>query len=169
MHFLGEVRLFAGGIPPAGWAFCDGQLLAITSNVPLFSVLGTTYGGNGTTTFALPDLRGRVAIHPGEGPDLTSRALGESSGSESLTLTGDQLPAHTHAVRASTANGSSASPVGAVPARTPSANPQYAASADTSLAPEAVLGAGGSQPHNNMQPYLVVSYIIAIQGNMPTR
>jgi len=166
--FVGEVRAFAGNFAPLGWALCNGQLLSISQNTALFSLLGTTYGGNGQTTFALPDLRGRVPIQPGQGPGLSDRQLGEVGGAENQTLTPAQIPAHGHGFAASTANGLSDSPTGGVPARTPSAIPQYAAAANADLAAGAVGASGGDQPHNNMQPYLAVTYIIALQGIYPS-
>ena len=114
--FVGEVRVFAGNFAPAGWAFCNGQLLQISTNTALFSLLGTNYGGNGLSSFALPDLRGRLPIHPGQGPGLSLRTLGELGGSETQTLTTSQIPSHAHTMGASTANGVSDSPAGNVPA-----------------------------------------------------
>lgn len=154
---LGTIILFAGNFAPRGWAFCDGQLMSIAQNTALFSILGTTYGGDGQTTFALPDLRGRAPIHPGNGPGLTPRALGESSGSESVTLTVGQIPAHNHVVQsAPEANGD------------PSAN-IFAAATDEKAGQAATGVAGGSQPHDNMQPFLALNYIIALQGVFPSR
>ena len=167
--FVGEVRMFAGNFVPAGWAFCNGQLLPISQNTALFSLIGTTYGGNGQSTFALPDLRGRVPVHPGQGPGLSNRVLGESAGAEAHTLVESEMTTHAHALGASSGNGTASTPAGRVPARSPAAIPQYGASADASLAPSAVAASGGSQPHNNMQPYLTVSFIIALQGVYPSR
>jgi microcystin-dependent protein len=167
MAYIGEVRPAAFGVVPSGWALCNGQLLSIATFNLLYQVIGTTYGGNGTTTFALPDLRGRTPVGPGQGPGLTNREAGESNGTEAHPLEVSELPTHTHAVRASTANGISDKPGGNVPARDPAAIPQHAAAANANLAANAVGDAGGSQPHNNMQPYIVVSYIIALQGIMP--
>jgi microcystin-dependent protein len=169
MAFVGEVRVFAGNFPPSGWAFCNGQLLPISQNTALFSLLGTYYGGDGLSTFALPDLRGRVPIHPGQGPGLTHRTLGETGGTETHVLTMAEMPAHTHTVAASSANGAADSPAGRVMARSPAAVPQYAATANADLSGMAVAPSGGSQPHNNMQPYLAVTYIIALQGIFPPR
>jgi len=167
--FIGEIQIFAGNFAPTGWAFCDGQLLPIASNTALFSLLGTTYGGNGQTTFALPDLRGRVPIHPGQGPGLSPRSLGESAGVENVTLATTEMAAHAHTLGASSASGSSDSPAGKVAARSPAAIPQYAAVANANLAATAIGSAGGSQPHNNMQPYLALTYIIALTGIFPSR
>jgi microcystin-dependent protein len=169
LDFIGEVRLFAGGTPPHGWALCNGQILPIASNTALFSLLGTRYGGNGTSTFALPNFQGRIPIHPGQGPGLSNRSLAEQGGSESHPLTQAELPLHTHTMGASTANGLSDSPAGRVLARNPAGVPIYAASADSNLAPSAAGSSGGDQPHNNMAPYLGVSFIIALQGVFPQR
>lgn len=169
MAFVGEVRIFAGTFAPNGWAFCNGQLLPISQNTALFSLLGTFYGGDGQSTFALPDLRGRVPIHPEQGPGLTNRLLGETGGSETHVLATAEMPAHTHTVAASSANGAADSPAGRVMARSPAAIPQYAASPDADLSGMAVSNSGGDQPHNNMQPYLTVTYIIALQGIFPPR
>lgn len=167
--FLAEIQMFAGNFPPKGWAFCNGQLLAISTNTALFSLLGTTYGGNGTTNFALPDLRGRVPIHPGQGPGLSNHSLGEVSGTETIALIASQMPAHTHTAGASSGNGVADGPGGRVQARMPSATPQYAATSNADLAAAAVSNSGGSQPHNNLQPYLTITYVIALQGVYPSR
>jgi microcystin-dependent protein len=167
MPFLGEIRIFGGNFPPQGWAFCNGQLLAISTNSQLYGVLGTRYGGDGVSTFALPDLRGRTPLKAGQGVGLSNRAIGESSGIEAVALDVSQTPAHTHTARASTLNGGYDNPAGGVMARMPSAVPEFAASADVNLAAAAVASTGGGQPHNNMQPYLAVTYIIALQGTVP--
>jgi microcystin-dependent protein len=167
--FLAEVRLFAGNFAPLGWAFCNGQILSISQNTALFSLLGTTYGGNGQTTFALPDFRGRVPIHPGQGPGLSLRDLGEVEGSETVTLLTTEIPSHTHTMSGSTANGTADAPGGKVLARSPAAVNQYGPTADTSLAAQAVASSGGGQPHNNMAPCLGLSYIIALAGIYPSR
>lgn len=166
--FIGEISWFAGNFAPRGWAFCDGQLLPISSNTALFSLLGTTYGGDGKTTFALPDMRGRVAIHRGQGPGLSNRSLGEKSGDESTTLTVNQMPAHTHALHASNSAATSASPSGAVPANTGRAN-NYDSAVNTDMNPSSIAATGGGQAHNNMQPYNTLSCIIALQGLYPSR
>jgi microcystin-dependent protein len=165
--FVGEIMLFAGNYAPRGWALCNGQLLPINQNQALFALLGTTYGGNGVTTFALPDLRGRVPMHAGQGPGLSNRLLGEQAGAETHTLTVAEMPAHSHAASARAGNGTSASPGGLLPARDPAGTPHYGSGPDTTLAPEAIGVAGGSQPHENMQPYLVINYCIALQGVFP--
>lgn len=167
MPFIGEVRMTGFAHAPAGWALCNGQILAVAQNTALFQVIGTTYGGNGVTTFALPDLRGRIPLGAGTGPGLTDRPHGEYDGSETHTLGVAELPQHNHALRGAAGNGFTDSPGNMVPARDAAAIPQYATTADASLAPEAVIAAGGSQPHNNLQPFLVVNYIIALQGQMP--
>lgn len=170
MPYVGEVRLTAFSFAPSGWALCDGQILSIAQNIGLFQVIGTTYGGNGVSTFALPDLRGRTPVGVGEGPGLTNRDAGDAGGTEAHTLSANELPVHTHLMGASGANGTTDRPDGNVPARNPAAVPQYApaASADANLAANAVGNAGGSQPHNNMQPYIVVNYIICLQGMYPS-
>lgn len=167
--FIGEVRIFAGSFAPSGWALCNGQVLSIAQNVALFSLIGTTYGGNGTTTFALPDLRGRVPLHAGEGLGLTNRLRGEVVGSEAHTLGVGEMPVHNHTVGASTANGNRDQAAGSVVARSPAAIPQFATNADTALHAAAVATSGASQPHNNMQPYTVLNFIIALQGVFPSR
>jgi microcystin-dependent protein len=169
--FLGEIRMFAGNFAPRGWAFCYGQLLSIAQNSALFAILGTTYGGNGTTTFALPDLRGRVPIGTGAGPGLTPRSLGELSGQENVTLTAQQMPSHAHAAQCSSGNGNSNAPAGKLWSKDAGVqSATYTSSApDGTMAGTAIASAGGSQPHNNMQPYLGMSYIIALQGIFPSR
>ena len=175
--FLGTIQAFGFNFPPRGWATCDGQLLPISQNTALFSLLGTMYGGNGQTTFALPDLRGRVPIHMGQGPGLSPRNIGEHGGAESVTLTGSQMPAHTHAasgtVQAQSGNGDVTSPGGAVPANDPRQRQFSTVAPNVEMRPDTVtvtvLNAGGSQPHNNMPPYLVVNYSIALQGIYPSR
>jgi microcystin-dependent protein len=167
--FVGEIQMFGGNFAPVGWALCNGQLLSIASNTALFSLLGTTYGGNGTTTFGLPDLRGRVPISFGQGPGLSLRDLGESGGVEAVTLLTTEMPVHTHSLGASPSNGTTSAAAGRVDARSPAAIPQYAAASDSNLGAAAVGSAGGSQPHNNLQPYLAVTFIIATQGIYPAR
>jgi microcystin-dependent protein len=160
--FLGEIRLISFNFPPKGWAECNGQLLAINSNTALFSLLGTTYGGNGINTFALPNLQGSVAVHQGNGI-----VLGEIGGSQGVTLNSNQF-GHSHAVSANaTANSSSAA--GNFPASAPSGDTLYGPTANTAMNPATLSLAGGSLPHNNLQPYLVVMYCIALQGIFPSR
>ena len=167
--FLAEVRLFAGTFAPVGWAFCNGQLLPISQNTALFSLLGTTYGGNGQTNFALPDFRGRIPMHPGQGPGLSLHDLGEVGGSESIALLTSEIPSHTHTMSGSSANGIADAPANHVLARSPAAVNQYGPNADTNLAAQAIDPAGGGQPHNNMAPSLGLSYIIALSGIYPSR
>ncbi len=168
-NFVAEIRIFAGNFPPNGWAFCNGQLLPISQNTALFSLLLTTYGGDGQSSFALPDLRGRVPIQPGQGPGLSDRQRGEMGGEENHVLAITEMPQHTHTIPASSSNGSASSPQAAVLARTPSAIPQYAPTPDTNMASDGFSETGGDQPHNNMQPYLTLNYIIALQGIYPSR
>lgn len=171
--FLAGVIMFAGNFNPRGWALCQGQILPIAQNTALFSLLGTTYGGNGQTTFALPDLRGRCALGPGQGPGLPNFDLGEVSGTPSVTLTTATMPGHTHSA-APTGNltesnpTSVKSPQNAVPGYS-DANPLYAPTANSTMAPFNSGLAGGSQPHNNMQPYLGMNFIIALEGIFPSR
>ena len=172
--FIGQIMMFAGNFAPRDWAFCDGQLLSIAQNTALFSILGTTYGGNGQTTFALPDLRGRVPIQQGQGPGLSPYILGQASGVENVTLLISNIPAHTHSLGASSGQGDSPSPEGAVPAVTVDPNSQqplnsYASTPNTSMAATSVGLAGGSQPHTNIQPYLSINFIIALEGIFPSR
>jgi microcystin-dependent protein len=171
--FLGEIRMFAGNFAPKGWEFCNGQLLSIAQNSALFSLLGTAYGGNGQTTFGLPNLQGRVPMHWGSGQGLTPRTLGEMSGSEHVTLLSNQMPAHTHQIAANNGQGDTFSPEGAVNAAAVDATQQplniYSSSANGTMAAQSIKAAGGSQPHDNMQPYQCVSFIIALEGIYPSR
>jgi microcystin-dependent protein len=170
--FLGTIMAFGGNFAPRGWAFCNGQLLSIAQNTALFSILGTTYGGDGRTTFALPDLRGRVAVGMGSGPGLSPVVEGQTGGTETVTLQGTQIPAHSHTVAASTAAGSvpPSNAFAAVPVDSQGGvGAGYAASANTTLNPATIGGGGGNQPHENRQPYLGVNYIIALQGIFPSR
>ena len=160
--FIGEIRMFGFTYPPKGWALCDGQLLPINQNQALFSILGTTYGGNGQTNFALPNLQGKVAVHVGNG--IT---LGQTSGSQSVTLLNNQVN-HSHGVSANaTANSFAAS--GNFPASAPTGQALYGPAVDTAMNPAVLSPNGGSQPHNNLQPYLVVIYCIALVGIFPSR
>jgi microcystin-dependent protein len=166
--FVGEVRIFAGNFAPNGWAMCNGQLLSIAQNNALWNVLGTAYGGDGVTTFALPDLRGRAPIHPGQGAGLSSYTRGQSGGVETVTLSGNQMPSHTHTVNGSSSNGFTDNPGGSLQARSPSAIPRFGPTPDTNLADSAVAGAGSGQPHNNMGPSIALNFIIALSGTTPT-
>lgn len=167
MGHLGEIRMFGGYFAPLGWAFCQGQLLPISQYDAVFSVLGTTYGGDGQTTFALPDLRSRLPIGQGAGPGLTPRVLGQQMGTESVTLTPNQMPGHTHALRASSRPAGSAGAVGGVPAALPSDLAWSSAVASEPMA--ATSPAGSNQPHENRQPYLGVNYIICLEGIYPSQ
>ena len=168
--FIGEIMLVSWNFAPKGWAFCNGQLLPINQNQALFSLLGTTYGGNGVTTFALPDLRDRVPIHFGQGPGLSPRSLGERAGAASHTLALTELPTHAHAVQASSGSpGSQVDPAGNYPARNPAAYPQYGSVADVAMASSAIGTVGGGQPHTNLQPYLGLHFVIALVGVFPSR
>ena len=182
--FLAEIKLFAGNFAPKGWAFCQGQLLSISQNQALFSLVGTMYGGDGQTTFGLPDLRGRVAIGFGQGSGLANYTQGDKGGVETVTLTVNQMPAHTHAftpgtlaINAVSAAGNAQSPDGALPAtEAVGVTATYStAGPDTTMAPAALSGSptigntGGSQPLPILQPYLALNYIIALQGIFPSR
>jgi len=166
--FIGEIRVFPYGITPNGWLTCDGQSVLISSYPDLFTVIGTLYGGDGVNYFLLPDLRGRAPIGVGAGVGLTARSLAESSGVESETLATAEMPSHGHSFRASAANGITDRPGGSVLARDPAAMPEFGTVADASLASSAVAGAGGGQAHNNMQPFLTLTFMIAYQGMVPT-
>ena len=167
--FVGEIRMFAGNFAPRGWAFCDGQLLAVNQNDALFSLLGTIYGGDGRTTFGLPDMRGRIPIEQGDGPGLTQRHLGVKAGGETATLNSNQLPSHTHPLQAQNGPGSSSSPLGNTFAT--AQGDIYTEEEDDPLnmSPQAVSSVGGSRPHNNLMPYLCVHFIIALFGIYPSR
>lgn len=168
--FLAEIRIVPFNFAPVGWAFCDGQVLPIAQNIALFSLLGTNYGGNGQSTFALPDLRGRTPMHPGTGPGLTPRDLGESGGAETVTLTVAKMPAHSHFLKGVAAPATTSQPGNALPAIAP--EDTYQAVGSKTPAPmhaQAISPTGGNQPHNNLQPYLTLSFIIALQGVFPSR
>jgi microcystin-dependent protein len=167
--FIGEIRMFAFSFAPRGWALCNGQLLPIAQNQALFSLLGTAYGGNGTTTFALPDLRSRVPVHQGQGPGLSPYAEGQAGGTETVTLAAAQMPQHTHPVTASSSAATSDNPAGRMLAR--SAGHIYHPEPGQHAVMNAnMLGeAGGSQPHGNIQPYLTVTFCIAVTGIFPAQ
>jgi microcystin-dependent protein len=167
--FIGEIRIFAGSFAPAGWAFCNGQLMPISENDALFTLIGTTYGGDGQETFALPDLQGRLPLHQGQGSFGTTYLMGEKAGVEQVTLTTSQIPAHTHPLVATTAAGAAASPLNAVLAASGSSNVYRPGPGAAALSNQAVSAAGGSQPHTNMQPYLCVDFIISLFGIFPTQ
>lgn len=168
--FIAEIRIFGFNFAPKGWAFCNGQLLPISQNTALFSLLGTTYGGDGKSTFALPNLQGSAAIQQGQGPGLSLYALGETGGETAVTLLESEIPAHSHNVVAVGRPGDSGTPANLYVGQT-AAGPAYqtALSSPTNMAIQAASLAGGSQPHNNMEPYLVLNFCIAMQGVFPPR
>jgi len=171
--FLGEIALVPYNFEPRGWAFCDGQLLPIAQNTALFALLGTQFGGNGQTTFALPDLRGRVPLHvggSGPGPGLSAYSVGQTGGAENITLLASQMPSHNHIVNANSANGTSDNPNNAIMGKNASGVPQYSgALPNAAMAAGMIAAAGGNQPHSNLQPFLGLNYIIALQGIFPSR
>ena len=169
--FVAEARIFPFNFAPKGWAFCDGQLLPLSQNTALFSLLGTTYGGDGRSTFALPNMQGNAPMHPGQGPGLSLHDLGETGGSASVTLLASEIPSHSHGMIAATSTATKSVPSGNSLSRASGATPYVAPAgapivqmSDMSLAPS-----GGDQPHNNMQPYLTLSFCIALQGVFPPR
>jgi microcystin-dependent protein len=164
--FIAEIRMFGGNFAPRGWATCDGQLVPINQNQALFSLLGTSYGGNGITNFALPDLRGRTPVNQGEGLGLSVRAIGEQGGTETVQLFEEHLPPHSHRPVATTSPGNSAAPAEAW-ARNGQA--LYAAEPDVAMRADAIAPAGLSHPHNNLAPYVTLTFIIALVGSFPTR
>ena len=167
--YVAEIRLFAGNFAPSGWALCNGQLIAIVDNDPLFQVIGTTYGGDGITNFAVPDLRGRSPICFGQGAGLTDRVLGEAGGTESQTLDITQIPAHSHVVNASAAPGDATSPAGAAPAVSDASKVYSAGTPNATMAAGTIGNAGDGQAHNNMSPYLAINYIISLFGVFPSQ
>lgn len=175
--FLGQIVMFAGNFAPKGTAFCDGQLLPISQNTALFALLGTYYGGNGTSNYALPNLQGCVPVHMGQGLGLSPYEIGESGGTQSVTLTALGIPAHTHVFNASTVNATGSSPSGLVPAAPTAANasayalnqPSYPPLAPQTMNPQSCGVSGGSQAHTNMMPTLFISFVITLQGVFPAR
>lgn len=176
--FIGQIMMFAGNFAPRGWAFCEGQLLPINQNQALFSILGTTYGGDGRTTFALPDLRGRAPIHKGQGPGMSNISLGQSGGTEQVTLTISNMPSHNHTLNASSEQGTDSNPSGKVPASSqfqlsrqePVVNVNsYSNSPNTNMSPNTIGIQGGNQPFNNRNPYLGINFVIALTGIYPSR
>jgi microcystin-dependent protein len=168
--FVGEIKMFAGDFAPSGWAFCDGQLLNISDYPDLHSLIGDTYGGDGVTTFALPDLRSRIPMHKGQGPGLTDRPQGEMGGEEAVQLTEAQMPQHTHSLQAQDDAASVSTPGGNYLAQR--GRPDiYDSDSDklVQMGVDAIGATGGSQPHNNMQPYLVLNFIIALEGSVPSQ
>jgi microcystin-dependent protein len=166
--YVGEIRLFAGNFAPAGWAFCQGQLLPISENDVLFQLIGTTYGGDGQETFQLPDLSSRVPVHQGQGPGLSNNyIIGEMGGVEQVTLTTQQIPNHTHAPAATTASGDQSSPANGIFAASPLL--YGTGTLNTTMHPSAMQPVGGNQPHENMAPYLGINFIISLFGVFPTQ
>jgi microcystin-dependent protein len=169
--FVAEIRIFAGNFAPRGWAFCDGQLLPISQNTALFSLIGTTYGGDGRTTTALPNMKGRAPMHPGRGPGLTDRRLGQKTGVETVTLTESQIPNHNHGLRAVASRGATAMPTNLTAFAEGFPTAVYETS-DTDLvdmSAQTLATTGGDQSHDNLQPYLVLNFIIALVGLYPSR
>jgi microcystin-dependent protein len=167
--FVAEIRIFPFNFAPKGWAWCNGQLMPLSQNTALFSLLGTTYGGNGKSNFALPDLQGRAPMHPGQGPGLSLHDLGETGGSETVTLLESEIPAHSHSVSASVSDGTSQTPADEKLATGVGIGQYAPAGSFVSLSPTALTPAGGDQPHNNLMPYLTFYFNIALQGVFPPR
>ena len=169
--FVAEIRIFPFNFAPKGWAFCDGQILPLSQNTALFSLLGTTYGGDGKSNFALPNMQGNAPMHPGQGPGLSLHDLGETGGSQTVTLLDSEMPSHPHSLNASGQPGEDPTPSPSEAlARSTGANLYLTNAANlVQLAPQAVAPAGGDQPHNNMQPYLTLNFCIALQGVYPPR
>jgi microcystin-dependent protein len=168
--FVAEIRIFGFNFAPTGWAFCNGQLLPISQNTALFSLLGTFYGGDGKSTFALPDIQGSAALHQGQGNGLSERFLGEIGGSEFVTLLESEMPLHTHNLRGGILNATTGNPAPDMGLTRSVGGSAYKASGPiVQLAPEAATPAGGSLPHNNLMPYLALNYCIAMQGVFPAR
>ena len=167
--FVAEIRIFPFNFAPRGWAWCDGQLLPLSQNTALFSLLGTTYGGDGKSNFALPDLQGRAPMHPGQGPGLSLHDLGETGGSETVTLLESEIPSHSHGLRGSNSLGDNPNPAGNSLARYVNAYQQTVNANLVSMSDQSLPPAGGDQPHNNLQPYLTFYFCIALQGVFPPR
>ena len=167
--YIGTIMLFAGNFAPSGWAQCDGQLLSIDQYTALFSLIGTTYGGDGQTTFALPDLRSRVPVHQGQGPGLSSYVVGEYGGAEAVTLTPGQMAAHSHPALGNSGAGTQNSPGGGVWAGSSLNIYSAGASANAAMSPTAITTSGGGQPHDNMLPYTVLNFCIALEGIYPSQ
>lgn len=169
-QFVAEIRIFPFNFPPTGWAFCNGQLMPLSQNTALFSLLGTTYGGDGKSTFALPDMQGNAPMQPGQGQGLSLRDLGEMSGVQSITLLQSEIPVHTHQLRAFTSVLGDNTVPGPLISLAGSANASaYSATQNAMMAFQALPPAGGGLPHNNMQPYLTLNFCIALQGIFPQR
>jgi len=174
-QYLGEIRIVPFNYAPKGWAFCDGRLIPLSQNTALYSLIGTTYGGNGTTNFELPNFNGNVPVCQGQGPGLTRRTMGEAAGTASVTLTSNEIPQHIHMMIGSMTDASETQPTGALPAIPQSSDPRnpgnlYDSSQPTTpMLANGVLPTGGNQPHNNMQPYLALTFIISLTGIYPAR
>lgn len=166
--YIGEIRLFAGTFAPAGWLFCDGSLVSIADYDTLFNLIGTTYGGDGVSTFALPDLRGRIPLHPGRGAQ-SAFVLGQAGGTETVTLTQNQIPAHAHAFRISAASGGQSSPQNGLLGTSNAVSTYNGAAPSTPAAPSSVAATGRTQPHDNLMPFLAVSFIISMFGIYPSQ
>ena len=169
--FVAEIRIFPFNFPPRGWAFCSGQLLPLSQNTALFALLGTTYGGNGASNFALPDLQGRAAMHPGQGPGLSLHDLGETGGSEFVTLLESEIPSHTHAMRASADPANAQAPGPDLTLARSAGGAAYSTTTTglETMAPQTLATAGAGFPHNNLMPYLTLNFCIALQGIFPPR
>ena len=165
--YIGEIRMFGGNFAPSGWAFCAGQLMPISENDALFTLIGTTYGGDGQETFGIPNLNGRVPIHQGQGKSGTTYQMGEMAGTESITLTVQQIPIHNHSFLADGAQGNQVTPAGNYPANSFNVTPYINQPTDGNMNGNAITPIGGSQPHENMQPYLCINYIISLFGIFP--
>lgn len=167
--FLAEIKMVGFSFAPYGYATCDGQIMSISQNVALFSLIGTSYGGNGTTTFALPNLGGNVPIHVGAGPGLTPRVLGETGGSATVTLAASEIPMHTHGLWADPEKADDNDPGSALKLATSVRGRMYGMGSLSTMHPASITPVGGGQPHENQQPYLVVTFVIALQGIFPAR
>jgi len=168
--FVAEIRIFPFNFAPKGWAFCDGQILPLSQNTALFSLLGTTYGGDGKSNFALPNMQGNAPMHPGQGPGLSLHDLGETGGSETVTLLQSEIPSHAHAMRGDVLDPADTNVVSSNASYAQSTGGTlYQAAANVNLSDQALAPAGGDQPHNNMQPYLTLNFCIALQGVFPPR
>lgn len=173
--FIAEIRIFAGNFAPVGWAFCDGTLLPVDQNTALFSLIGTTYGGDGRSTTALPDLQGRAPMHPGSGPGLTTRRLGQKTGAETVTLNANAIPAHNHSIQADDvdrAQSDSTDPTGRILGSNHTGNYKTGGTSEedlVSMSSKALSNTGGGKAHNNMQPFLTMNFIIALTGLYPQR
>jgi microcystin-dependent protein len=167
--FVAEIRIFPFNFAPKGWAFCDGQLMPLSQNTALFSLLGTTYGGDGKSNFALPNMQGNVPMHPGQGPGLSLHDLGETGGSETVTLLESEIPPHAHAMMGATPPATSNLANGFILTRSVNGSAYGAAANLATLDPNTLTPTGGDQPHNNMQPYLTLNFCIALQGVFPPR